>query len=602
MTGRAWRCLASLMAWWMLGAALSPVSAADAGSTDGVPSLRWEAQAWMDPSGRASLQQVLAGAADMAPLTDPGATQALGPGRALWLRYRLQKAAGDPATGNPAAGDPVRWRIEFPLPQLDEVTLYQRAPDGRWLAQRAGDTLAVNRWTEPGRFPSFSLGASAVAGEQPVYARIAHANPLAVPVRVVTQEAHDQRTMREYLWHGVLLGVMLLLCVACAGLGWLYSDRVYLWFALQVLVMGLGVSAHSGVASHLLWPDSAAWADAANGCLPLMAAAMILLLVREVSGIAVHYRRLGLAALALGLAGMVLAVAYFFLERRWGLPLFGIYYVLAIGLNLAMAWLTGRRGDVVGHWLLAAYVSPSAAILVVQLRVHGWLPYDWDTQHLVLGAFLLQGPVLLMALHLRSRARHQMQVRNQTLVSHDPLTGLLMPHLFQDRLSLAIRRARAHGDHAAVVVVELANLGSIRRRAGPTQAERSILRCAIKLRGLIKDVDTVSRIGEARFALILEGAYSRHQVSDFGTRLVASGLRSQDSAPQESVLRFHLAACLLREHPREAASLIPLLEAVLADMPAHSRRVIRFLESETTAAMSLAPQEPDLFHQVTSIR
>ncbi|MBX3654375.1 MAG: diguanylate cyclase [Ramlibacter sp.] len=587
LTRLSCKWLMGLLAWgalWIGAASAQQLPPAEPGG-----SLLWEAKDWVDPTGTATLQDLLDHPARLAPVVDPGQTYSLGTRGALWRQYHLRRMGGGTS----------RWRIEFPLPQIDDVTLYEQGPDRRWQARRAGDTVPVNHWSEPGRFPSFSLHGA--QDEQVIYVRIAHGNPLAIPVRFVTERDRGQRVLAEYLGQGVLLGVMVLLGVACAGLGWLYSDRVYLWYALQVGVMGLAVAAHSGVAAHFLWPSSGAWADAANGCLPLLSAAMILLLVREVSGIAVHYRRLGWAAVGVGAAGLLVAVVYYFVERRWGLALFGGYILLAIALNLTMAWLTGWRGDVVGHWLFAAYVAPSLSVLVVQLRVHGWLPYGWDTQHLVMGSFLLQGPLLLMALHLRSRDRHQMQVRRQTLVTHDPLTGLLVPHLFQDRLALAIRRARAHGDHAALVVVELANLPSIRKRAGTTQAERSILRCAIKLRGLIKDVDTVCRTGEARFALILEGAHSRQQVSDFGTRLVASGLRSPDGAPQENTLRFHLAACLLGERPQDAAELIPRLEAILEDMPMRSRRVIRFLEPEATVAMPLEPA-PGGLHQAVPIR
>jgi hypothetical protein len=44
---------------------------------------------------------------------------------------------------------------------------------------------------------------------------------------------------------------------------------------------------------------------------------------------------------------------------------------------------------------------------------------------------------------------------------------------------------------------------------GASIAEQSLLRSVIKLRRLLRDVDTVSRVGEARFGLILEGVTSR---------------------------------------------------------------------------------------------
>jgi GGDEF domain-containing protein len=82
-------------------------------------------------------------------------------------------------------------------------------------------------------------------------------------------------------------------------------------------------------------------------------------------------------------------------------------------------------------------------------------------------------------------------------------------------------------------------------------AEQSLLRSVIKLRRLLRDVDTVSRVGEARFGLILEGVTSRSSVTDRAARLIAAGLMPLKGLKPEVTLQFHIAAVLMDERNME---------------------------------------------------
>ena len=111
----------------------------------------------------------------------------------------------------------------------------------------------------------------------------------------------------------------------------------------------------------------------------------------------------------------------------------------------------------------------------------------------------IEVPLLLVALNIRSRERHGAEIREQALSSQDALTGLLAPHLFHDRLRQVVARYKRDKENAAVVFIDLVNYPRIKDYYGSAVAEQSLLRSVIKLRRLLRDVDTVSRIGEARF-------------------------------------------------------------------------------------------------------
>ncbi len=151
-----WGGLALALAWLALSAWPAPALAQLAGSRLQPTVLRdvhevMEAQpiarGWLDPRSDATIEQV-ASRAGLARFRDPQPRTALplGSPGAIWLHLRLVRGINERQD----------WLLEFPMPSLDRVTVYQQ-DDAGWLAETAGDTLAVNRWPEAGRHPTFRL-------------------------------------------------------------------------------------------------------------------------------------------------------------------------------------------------------------------------------------------------------------------------------------------------------------------------------------------------------------------------------------------------------------------------------------------------------------
>src|SRR5206468_11885767 len=87
-----------------------------------------------------------------------------------------------------------------------------------------------------------------------------------------------------------------------------------------------------------------------------------------------------------------------------------------------------------------------------------------------------------------------------------------------------VLRFDSNEESAAIMVIDLVNHARIREYFGSAVGDQSVLRRVIKLRRLLRDVDTVARLGEARFGVVLEGASARGSVTERATRLIAAGL------------------------------------------------------------------------------
>jgi diguanylate cyclase (GGDEF)-like protein len=543
------------------------------------------AGAWFDPAGTATLEQVVA-PGGLARFTAPPPADTihdLGAKGALWLHLKLERGRTERQ----------EWVLEFPMPVLDQVTVYQRSATG-WRVETAGDTLAVNTWPEGGRYPYFRLDVP--AGEaRDVYVRIRHTTPANFPVRLVTSAQHAHHIQLEYLALGAAVGSLLLLIAGCVARGWVYRDRIFAWYALYAFVTSLAVASYTGVAAHLLWPGLGALSDAPMAMLAAASGVAALLFVRNLIGLRRRYRLQDRLLLVLAFVGGALVVLPPLLPKMLGLHLLGAYLALTTFALLGVGLAAWRRADVVGKWVCAAYLPMTVSVLASFMRIFGWLPVSVGSQYGIVLAMAVEVPLLLVALTIRSRDRHSAQVREQALSTHDALTGLLAPHLFQDRLRQVCSRYKRDGQSAAVMFIDLVNHGRIKETFGAAVAEQSLLRSVIKLRRLLRDVDTVARMGEARFAVILEGASLRAPVTDRAARLIAAGLMPLPGLKPDVTLQFHIAALLLNERPLEAPEVEAALHGQLAQMSPRTRRPIRFILPEGPPPSAYGGQDSSLF-------
>jgi len=496
----------------------------------------------------------------------------------LWLKLQVQAEAR------------TAWTLALPMPVLDLVTLYERDEAGRWIASSAGDHLHVNQWPEGGRYPFFRLDLRGSPVTE-IYLRVQHSTALVPPVRFMSLARYDDRSHLEYLGLGMALGALALLVAGSVMRTWTLRDRAYAWFSAHALLSTLAVAAFTGVAAQWLWPDWRTWVDAAPGCLAMVAGATALLVIRDVAALTTRHPALSTLITATGVLGPVLALGYLFLDRRFGIVLLGAYLFAVAVITVLVAALTWRRGDPVGRWMVLGSVPLALAVLLAVARVYNWIGASWLTEYSVVIALTFDLPMLLAALNSRSRERRASKLREIAASNQDPLTGMLKGRPFAARLQQAILRFEKRGEGAALLVIDVANHDWIKTSGGAEAAEQSLLRAVIKLRKLVRDVDTTARLGEARFGVLLEGVSSRAIVTEFATRLIALGLMAEPDSPSEPVLQFHAAAMLLHEFQPLPASPVTALSELLAAMSPRTRRPFRILDAQQYSGGTSTPGE-----------
>ena len=540
---------------------------------------------WIDAQGTSTVNQVVARKGAGFSPSKAESVYTLGPKAALWQHYRFTVQSKSHE----------HWVLEFPQPLVDRITVYQSAVAGQWRHQTAGDILPVADWPTPGRYAQFMLDTNE-SGVLDVFVQIHNVANISIPVKVTTHGHQTQSLQLEYLLVGIVFGTLVLLILTCLAQSWVYRDFTYSWYAAYASILMLTMSAWTGVAGHLIWNHSGIWNDLAPGFLGVLTGSAALLFINHICGINPRRKWFGPLLIGFGLAGVPVAVTYALIPRGSAVILISSYLITIAILGLTKAASTWRRNDLTGMWVLAAFTPTAVATVLLVSSVMGFVPSSWLTRYGLMIGLIVEVPLLLVALNLRSRERHGVEARAQAMPTQDALTGLLTAHLFQDRLRQTVARTMRYKEPAAVVYIKLVNYSYIKKTWGVAVAEQSLLRSVIKLRRILSDVDTVGRVDEAVFGLILEGTSERTAVTALSARLIAAGLMPLKGLKPEVVLQFHVAAVLLNERPGNALETHEALAELIKHMGARTRRPIRFLEPELTRPMELGDQsefEPD---------
>ncbi len=111
------------------------------------------------------------------------------------------------------------------------------------------------------------------------------------------------------------------------------------------------------------------------------------------------------------------------------------------------------------------------------------------------------------------------------LATHDALTGVPNRVLLDDRISQAVVHAERDQRQFALLVLDLDRFKFINDSLGHHAGDELLNRVAVRLRGVINEVDTVARIGGDEFVLLLASVSSREEALKIA-RLAIEALQS----------------------------------------------------------------------------
>jgi diguanylate cyclase (GGDEF)-like protein len=523
----------------------------------------------LDTEGGLSLDQVAGeAAAKFAPAL--ANTRYRSGNGSLWLRFSVIVEKPE-----------LRWRLTVPLPGLDKATLYFRDGNGQWLRQQAGDTRPMSEWTQPGRYPIFSL--SREAGK-PVtyYLQIQHPRiPFSAMPRILSDVNLVNGNQAEHMLLGIYFGLAVLVVLLALVNAVLYRDGGFGSYAVYIGVFAAAQAAFTGVAGLYLWP---AWIDANRATMLLLplSAASAMWFVRTVAMPARFFPLLDRLILALilvlPLAGLIDASA----PAPWSYTMMNSLIGSSMLVMLATVGLALRAGDINTRWLAAGFLPVLLSALFPLLRNFNLIASGYLSDYALLLGSVIEVPILFYGLHSRVAQRRDLSARASGLGSHDPLTGLDSNAAFLGKLGQSMATAERYRLPFAVLVINLANHSSLKHTHGRETADRAIVIAASRIRNAVQPSDALARVGETEFALLLEGPIDAAAATAVATRVVATGLRPSRRLPEAEALQFHIAVGHMEGQASiassEAGACLARLQQSAQTMNDGSRKAIRLIK------------------------
>lgn len=106
--------------------------------------------------------------------------------------------------------------------------------------------------------------------------------------------------------------------------------------------------------------------------------------------------------------------------------------------------------------------------------------------------------------HFRLRLIEHERARSEHSALHDPLTGLPNRRLLMERMHRALARDKRYHTYAAALFIDLDNFKPVNDRYGHDFGDKLLRAVAERLKEVVRDTDTVTRVGGDEFVVLLE--------------------------------------------------------------------------------------------------
>jgi GGDEF domain-containing protein len=529
--------------------------------------------AWVDDSGTAGIEQVAGQAGVPWHATGDQNIYRLDKGQALWIRFTV-----------PTVPNTERWYLEVPYPGVDRVTLFVQGSEGQWITRSAGDNVRLSDWPFPHRHPIMPL---LVSPNQPRvhYLRVQNGTIFGAPLQFVNDSYLARNEQAVALALGIYFGLVVL-AVTLSLIGAVtLKDRGYTIYAASALFIALTQATMTGLAGLHLWGDWPWLNNVAPQIVPLLGAATLQLFFAEVVALRQRSRLLYRLLVAGAVLSLPLA-AYIVLTPNVMHRLYIIvgYILVQTVMGLGVVVWAATRGDRYAPWLLLGSSPVGIGALFPIARAAGLIPISFWTTHGMQVAIALELPILLIVLVLRSQHRREHARRIQGLDRIDPATGLINAAVFHERLVRLIARSQRLKLRSAMLLVDIGNIDQIRRQFDADSARELTLRVAGRLLSVAREIDTVARLSEHRFGVLLEGPLHADEVAEAGPRIVARCLMPFKGHPLEWSAHVRVAQALIPMDGTDPSQLLGRLEMLLATAPADSRRAVFMLTKSSMPA------------------
>ncbi|MEN3296767.1 MAG: hypothetical protein V7642_6020 [Burkholderiales bacterium] len=174
--------------------------------------------------------------------------------------------------------------------------------------------------------------------------------------------------------------------------------------------------------------------------------------------------------------------------------------------------------------------------------------------------------------------RRLAEERIRHLAHHDALTGLPNRRLLEDRLEQTMGLAKRNGSQIAIQFIDLDLFKSVNDRFGHRVGDLLLQAVADRLRGLLREVDTVSRVGGDEFVVVLPDMDSAAAARDTAQRVLQALARPYHIDGHELVITPSIGISLYPRQGDDVETLISRADAAMYNAKQKGRGIYQMFE------------------------
>lgn len=184
-------------------------------------------------------------------------------------------------------------------------------------------------------------------------------------------------------------------------------------------------------------------------------------------------------------------------------------------------------------------------------------------------------PYILVCTDIRQLKAQQAKLRHQAM--HDVLTGLPNRRLFAEHLEKAIAASKRSGKRLAVIYIDLDGFKKVNDTCGHEAGDMLLREIARRLSSLIRESDTLARIGGDEFAVILPECGDDKMLVEVLARLVNHGAYTFNDLD----VTLSLGAACYPDHSRDSTGLLILADQTMYGAKHSGKNRYRLADSLT---------------------
>ena len=454
-----------------------------------------------------------------------------------WLRIDVQNSGSEQ----------LDWYLEAPHPQWDHVSFYL---DGVHV-QQGGDHHPFAGRSIASESNVYAVNTPAGSRQQ-IWIHFSYDLPglAETQLRLWTPDAFDQYYANRYFVIGAFAGVGLLLFFYNLLIG--YSTRMfeYIWYTSYMLAAVFSLLSMTGFGYRYLWPGSIWLTDFFPILFPVLTLVLATQFTRKFLCTAQQSTTIDRLLQGVFVVGGLSLFSYVMGWRDYAVLFAFLCAFASVFYPLIGLWQY-LKGRLDARFYVLGWSIWSLGISIAMLRNMGVVPSTFVTGFAPAVGFFIEGVLLSFALadriNLLRREKEAMEVTHieyvekerdsleqlvqkrtaaleqamqqaELLARTDALTGALNRRAFFEYGEKEFERASRYKTTLAVIMIDLDYFKLINDNFGHAVGDATLIAVINTLRGLIRNVDTIGRIGGEEFAALLPQA-DMQTATDLAQRL-----------------------------------------------------------------------------------